>query len=115
MHNVGIVGPLLVSFRYGSRGRLPEWLSGTAGVPQIAADLLQHHISAAVGQLRTHAPQQTTLLIDNFVADCVRRALRSERVPHCKLPIRFGGIDHERIRRLLASLFLLSGLAETGA
>jgi|SRR5579883_2900779 hypothetical protein len=30
-------------------GFLPEQVSGTAGVPQIAADLLQHHISAAPG------------------------------------------------------------------
>jgi hypothetical protein len=32
---------------------LPECVSTTAGVPQIAAYLLQHHISAAPGQQRT--------------------------------------------------------------
>jgi hypothetical protein len=33
-------------------GSLPEWISATAGVPQIAADLLQHHTSAAPGHER---------------------------------------------------------------
>jgi len=31
-------------------GCLPEWVSATAALPQIAADLLQHDISAAQGQ-----------------------------------------------------------------
>jgi hypothetical protein len=37
-------GPLRVT------SRPPKCVSTTAGVPQIAADLLQHHISAALGQ-----------------------------------------------------------------
>jgi hypothetical protein len=33
--------------------RLSERVSGTAGVPRIAADLPQHHISAALGHERS--------------------------------------------------------------
>ena len=39
-------------------GCLSESIVATAALPQIAAALLQHHISAAVGQNWTHVSQQ---------------------------------------------------------
>jgi hypothetical protein len=39
-------------------GCLPGWLSAEAAVPQIAAELLQHRISAALGNSRTLDPEQ---------------------------------------------------------
>src|SRR5579883_1559201 len=44
----------------GVTGCLPGWVSATAGVPQTAADLLQHHISAASGQTQTFASYSIT-------------------------------------------------------
>ena len=72
-------------------GCLPECVSTTAAVPHIAADLLQHHTSAAWGQFRTHALQQGSLFDHRVCAGEKRRGNFHAERP-CGLEI-----DDERV------------------